>query len=481
MQAQTSHLPIIRSWHVAGAAVVAGLIVAIVAAIGGPAAGLALAGLVVGALMLAYAPGILFGLYLLIPFYKGALQIYMPIDLTILLAVANALQIVPYFIDGHSRHISRAGAALWFALLVLIMAGVLYAPDQGRALGRLASWVLLICLPISAAALRVGSRPAFVRQLLWTFLGMGVIEVVLGLSLMSTAQRLEVLGANTIAVARAALLVPLIAGLFALRSRFTLLRVAILVLIPASFVVAVASGSRGPILMLAILVVIGAIGFVLRRRTIAWRPTRGVLTLALASIAVFALTVSQVPSASLQRYVMLADFVEAGGVTGVDDSSLTRVVLADAAGQLFEANPFLGVGTAGYAELGPKTVGNGNADAYPHNALLQVAAEYGLVGIGIFVGLVVLALFRPRLARASEALKLVMLFFLFNAMISGDVFDDRMLWGLLMLILLVGARPASTGAGELPVTAGSPDTRGVRSAPNDSLGGSRPDPTPSTI
>jgi O-antigen ligase len=272
------------------------------------------------------------------------------------------------------------------------------------------------------------------------------------------------------------------AGLIALRSHFTVIRLTVLVLIPASFVVAVASGSRGPILMLGILVAIGAVGFVLRRRTVTWRPPRGVFALGLASIVVFTLTVSQIPNESLQRYVMLADFVEAGGVTtGVDDSSLTRVVLAEAAVKLFEANPYFGMGTAGYAALGPKTVGNGNADAYPHNALLQFAADYGLVGIGIFVGLLMFALSRPRLDEAAQALKFVMLFFLFNAMVSGDVFDDRMLWGLLVLILLVDGRPSSERAGELPVKAGSPDAPGARSASNDPLGGSRPDPAPSTI
>jgi hypothetical protein len=66
-----------------------------------------------------------------------------------------------------------------------------------------------------------------------------------------------------------------------------------------------------------------------------------------------------------------------------------------------------------------------------------------MVGVVIFAGLVILA-FTRRLPPGSEggALRVALLFFLLSAMVSGDIFTDRLTWGLLMLILLIDV-PAS--------------------------------------
>jgi O-antigen ligase len=273
-----------------------------------------------------------------------------------------------------------------------------------------------------------------------------------------------------------------LAGLIALRSRFTLVRLTVLVLIPASFVVAISSGSRGPIIMLGIVIVIAALLWVLRGRRMTWRPSGGILALGLASVVVLAFTVSQIPGESLQRFVSFSEFLQSGGTTtGVDNSSLTRVYLYDAALKLFEQHPVIGVGTAGYATLGPRVIGTGNTDEYPHNAVLQFAAEYGLVGLAIFSGLILLALFRPVPDDASRALKLLMLFFFFNAMVSGDVFDDRTLWGLVMLILLVDVRRAAIEGDGARVTAVSYATVEDGTGSGDPVGDGHHDPAPSAI
>jgi O-antigen ligase len=481
MQAPLSHLPSTRSWLIAGGAALAGLGVAVVCAIGGPTAGVAVGALVAGALIFVYAPGVLFGFYLLIPFYKADMQAYFPIDLTLMLALANGLQIVPLVFDRQRRSISRWGFVFWGALLVVIMVGVLYAPDQSVAMRRLTNWVFLVCLPISAAALRVGSRPAYVHQLLWTLLGMGVVEVVLGLTLLSSTERLQVLGANTIAVSVAALLLPLLAALFALRSR-AIVRLVLYVLIPASFVVALASGSRGPILMFAIVATIGTVAFVLKRRKVAWRPSRSIVALGLASIVVLTVTISQVPAQSLARFGFLFNFVEAGGATaGVDDSSLIRVYMFDAAFGLFEEHPLFGAGTAGFASLGPQDVGAPVSDGYPHNAALQFAAEHGLLGLTVVGGLLVLALLRRLPDDSSRALKYVLLFFVLCAMVSGDIFEDRTTWGLLMLILLIDVRAFAPSTLTAQAIATPTEGDGPGGSAGDPWGERGRDPTPSAI
>ena len=114
-----------RGWV---AVLVIGPIAAAIAVVAGSTAILLL---VLGAVMafgFAVMPGVLFAAYLLIPFYKAVVQPYSPIDITVLLALLNVLQIVPIILDRRPRHLSRVGIALWVALALLILAGALWAP-----------------------------------------------------------------------------------------------------------------------------------------------------------------------------------------------------------------------------------------------------------------------------------------------------------------------------------------------------------------
>jgi len=362
------------------------------------------------------------------------------------LSVLVSLQIIPLLTTHRPRTIPWLVLGLWAALATLIFIGMAYAPDQELAESRTINWIALVAVPLGIGALRVGSEPRAVRHLLWVIFLIGTVSVLSGLLQLSSEQRLTALNTDTIAAGRAALLVPILAVTFVLPRGVLLMQVVTVALIPASLIVSVASGSRGPLLVLFVLAVVWGLRWLTRasgpgRRSI-WIPVAVVI----ASIGLISVVAANVPGESIDRYTSLGSFVEgalAGDVnpSAGDVSAGTRLTLYQGAWAMFEDNPLIGAGTAGFAATSARYVGASDADLYPHNALLQFAAEYGVLGIALFGILVVLALIRALPSGDPTAIRALFVFALLNAMVSGNIFDDRTLWGLLLLVLLVDATP----------------------------------------
>jgi O-antigen ligase len=411
-------------------------------------------------------PGFLLAAYLLIPFYKGAVQPYLPVDLTVVLGAVNLLQAIPLVLDTRPRWVSRPGVALWFALGVLVLAGTLYAPDQSLALGTTTRFWVLVIVPLLVACMRVAAEPRLVRQLVWSFFGMGILTVALGLSQLSGADRLVLLGMNTIQVSLAALLVPLIGVPFVLVEGRPGLRWLTLGLIPVAFIVAVAAGSRGPILTLLVLAVLAGLRHVAAGRRISRRVALGALVAAVATVALLAVASAVLPARSLERFSLFGSFV--AGFLGGDPSSATgdtsseaRVRLLGAATQMFMDHPLLGAGTSGFDTLSPAYLSPLFADRYPHNSVLQFAAEFGLVGLALFSTIVVVAITRRVPAtRAWTAVRAATVYFLLNSLLSGDILEDRMTWGFLLLLItartVIQTNAAAADPPPVPAVASGP-------------------------
>jgi len=437
-------------------ALAAGATTGIAVVLVGPTAALLLFAGIVGVIVAARWPGVLLAAYLLIPFYKAAVRDYTPIDLTVVLAVLNTLQVIPVIRSQRVPHVSYAAIVLWVALAILVFAGVLYAPDQTLAFSHAATYWALVFVPILPAALRAGSDPRHIRQFLWTLFGMGVLTVVLGLSSLSGPERLSMLGANTINSGLVALLVPILGVTFVFGEQIPLVSAATVVLVPAAIVVELASGSRGPLLALIALGVIAAMRSLGHPRSINWRLAGIVAGLACASLVVVSYAAGDLPRQSISRFGLLGDFVQTGMSGDLDSqvgdtSAAARVTLWGLAVSLFEDHPVLGVGTAGFEAVSPWLMGPGQTYSYPHNALLQVAAELGLLGVGVTGSLVLLALTRRLLPSSqSRALRSVLVFLLLETMLSGDIFSDRTTWGLVMLVLLMDV-PLARGPAETEI------------------------------
>lgn len=400
------------------------VVLGVAAAVTGP---LALVPLVAGAALVAIVrvPGAVLGAYLLIPFYKGFAQEFVPVDLTLLLAVANTLSLGAGVVLGERLRLDAAGVALWTLLTLAIVAGTLYAPDPDLAQQTLLGWTALVAIPL-LAVLRVGSDERAVRQLLWATFGFGCLVTVLGVLSLTPDQRLTVLGANTIGVARAALMVPIIAVGFVIHTR---LWPVALVVMPLALVVALASGARGPVVALTVVSV--AAGVARLRRGGAKRLVLGGAPLAAAAVA--AIIALAPPEISLNRFDVL--LAAASGESMGDVSVSARVFLYDLAVTMFVDRPLVGQGLGAFATLPLPW-------DYPHNLLLQIAAELGLLGAVVVIVLLWRAARRPRPGAAWATVGALALFYTVNAMVSGDAYADRTVWGFLLLLALASHRTA---------------------------------------
>jgi hypothetical protein len=441
-----------RTVHVALGAIALGA----AAAVWGPMLALALTAIAVLGWLWLRRPGLLLAAYLLIPFYKGSVDPYLPIDVTVVLAILLAGQLVFVVRPGYRLPFNRPALVLWAAIGLLVAIGTVYAPDQQLAVEHAAYWWALAAVPL-LAAVRVANEPDGVRDLCYGMFGLGVLVVLLGLLQIPENVRVSVLGTNTIGVGRAAALVPLI-GLVLFRRGPRLAQLGLVLLIPAAFVVEIGSGSRGP--LLALVVVAGLVA--LRNLLLGRLPSSRLLLASLIGLMLIGLTaLVALPSLSIlatDRFALLGDFIQSGvggnlNVAG-DTSSGTRVKLFELAVQMFANQPIVGYGTAGFEALALHELSALDYNEYPHNTLLQFAAEFGIVGVVAFLAFTALALANRRPSQpAWSALYLTFVFFLVNAMVSGDIYTDRMTWGLALLILCAPGESAPTaepGDAEVP-------------------------------
>jgi O-antigen ligase len=107
----------------------------------------------------------------------------------------------------------------------------------------------------------------------------------------------------------------------------------------------------------------------------------------------------------------------------------------------------LGVGWGNFfSVLSPGARLASGYDQYPHNLLLEVFVEAGwLVGTAVLILLVMTLGRLPKIAvdPYGAALCGIALFFILNAMVSGDVNDNRMMWAAVVSVWVAGQRAQS--------------------------------------
>jgi O-antigen ligase len=184
----------------------------------------------------------------------------------------------------------------------------------------------------------------------------------------------------------------------------------------------VSSGSRGPVIGLVVAlpsVLLWKAASPAMARRLAWS------LLAVGALAVVAV-VALVPPAATQRSLSIFQTTQETGDT-------SRIVLWGEAITAFSSNlthTLVGVGTGGYASIA--TTGAN----YPHNIVLEVGSELGVLGLlalAAFVISVVVRLLRLVAAGGESAgwsglLLTLFVFSLVNAQFSGDIPYNSGLW-----------------------------------------------------
>ncbi len=416
------------TWQVPILALFATLTIAVASAFVGP---LLLLPLLVAATLIALVhwPGVVLAAYLLIPLYKGFAQPFLPADLTVLLAVANVASLAIAVLLGERLRIDPRGFALWVLLTLIVAMGTLYAPDRAVAVASLAQWVALVAVPL-LAVLRITLNPRRVDQFASTLFVFGCVMVILGLLAYTPADRVTALGTSTLGVSRAALLVPILTIAWA-RGRLRWLG---MVLSPFAIFIALSTGSRAPVIALGVLALVW--GMTMLRRS----PARALAFAGLMIVATFgALFFLELPQAAMARFdALLSAAARADADAWVDTSIGTRLQLFDVAWSRFLQSPVIGWGTDAFE------VHNGTfLFSYPHSLLLEIAADLGTIGLTVVAAIIVVAV---RRSRQWPAILAVLGFTLLNNVVGGAAFEDRMVWGMLLLPLLAGSRDDDTPA-----------------------------------
>ena len=203
----------------------------------------------------------------------------------------------------------------------------------------------------------------------------------------------------------------------------------IVLILPAVYLL-VRSGARGPLISFVVVLVTYVVwlsGMHIRRR---WLMICGVGTLLVAALVL-------VPSNTFDMYQALVDPSIASSRDPSANSIQERIILMDLAIKEFLEHPLFGVGT------GNSSGGIG----YPHNAWVEVAAEFGIVGLLIFTTLCVVVIATAlkylrgaRQGRNDWLMNLAFAFFIFawvEALFSAYMGGDILLYGSMGMVSII--------------------------------------------
>ena len=383
---------------------------------------------------------------LYIGFFKSFESLrFMPVDLTLVCVLAVFVGVV-YSCVGRREHLRLPLPAA--ALVALLLPATLYAVTNPEAIDKRLKMVIPLLAVVGVATLVRSAR----RQRIWVWLHVlvGVALVATSVGVVDPTERFGTAGSNTIAAGRASgvavvvLLILMLTPGGLRRWWMKLLAIATTVWLADALI---STGSRGPVLACAASVLI----------VTAWSPGRGRLPRAVGGLAAVGV-----------GWLLLTDATGIGAtritrsLEGRDSLTASREDLWREALSAIPAHP-LGIGWGNFwALLPPSSRLDSGYVQYPHNFVLEIFLEAGwLAGIATVI-LVVLSLRRLRKGSAEPygaALFGIALFFVLNALVSGDLNDNRMMWAAVaMAWVSVQAAEAIAGpaAGPGPGTASRP-------------------------
>lgn len=349
--------------------------------------------------------------------YAGQLQAsplmsWFPVDLTLTLCALGAVACLMSVLGR--RQISiwillPIGLWMLFTLAALAAPGTEYAASKTRML---LIFTFFFALAPFALLKSHSQRKAFVVALAVVCLAGGVMTLIApdeGYDVIMLA------GTNTIGTARIAGTGALVFFVLALTLRSKMQRLWCLVTASLLVFVLAASGSRGPVLG----IIVGVAGVVFLAPALKKRRFGGIALTALGAVGAYWWASKEV--ATDRAFAWLSG--------ERDESTDIREYLWQVASERVAFEPFgAGLGGFGMNHDVPSSL------PYPHNLFLEVYYEAGwLTGtvLVIFIAVSLFLMWRRASEPVSAVLFGLLLFALANAMVSGDINDNRMMWMLL--------------------------------------------------
>ena len=328
-------------------------------------------------------------------------------------------------------------SSLFSGIAACILLGLIYSPSKSYATDKALRFLFITGWAYFGAILLIrdiGSLKKFLSTLVVVAIFMS-LDAAFCRQGAGTGQFVTVFGSNYIALARisgVALLA--IFGLFLEEAKGWTVKGGLVAVGFLLFWALMVAGARGPVIAFVISVLVYLFGSVRLSQGVRFNRFALNLGIAVVIIAVFiVIFANQIGiEVIINRFTVF--FQEEGGGT----SASQRWNYYDRAIELLKMSPFFGAGTGAF---GVEYYGE-DLRAYPHNILLELWAENGLLGlmlmlvmIGYTLGIRIVRL--PFLkAQESVIIRcLVVLgcFMLFNSMLSGDINDNRLLFTFLAL------------------------------------------------
>jgi O-antigen ligase len=387
--------------------------------------------------VLAAMPEVCLALFITAGAFKDELAVILRTgsDLTLILAGLLAAGLIVRGVRSGIRNVLPPGRlALFLTLVVLVMVTALLTAEANVYGSEKTLRFVALTAPTALAAAALLRSDLVLHRFLFAFMALGLVMTAAGTV---TGEGLRAFNATHIATGRVIGFGLIATVYFVGRWRRPAVMLPLISAGAAMVFGLLYSGSRGA--LAAFLVAMAATGLLLlglrqRRR---WAIAGLAATVTMVAVATVA-----APDAVRFMNERLRGVNAAAPYTGATGA---RLNLAQAAVEMLAANPVFGVGPGGYSlELGGPDAPRG---AYPHNILLEFGAEFGLVGLAAFLLLLGWALRHPLLALRPEAgavestplpsrakqpravLAVALLAYcLANALFSGDINDNRILF-----------------------------------------------------
>jgi O-antigen ligase len=382
-------------------------------------------------------PLALLALYLEVGLFKDeAVVKSLPVDATLALGLLIAALCGVRLVTGRVRAVPF-GYALTIAVVAISLVVSLGWSDGGSyGHNKVTTYLTVTMLAIGAPFFLFETWGDLRRFFTWTVV---VAVPVAGLALTHPARDSgRLAGDNTIGTSHLLCTAAIILLLVALGgSRW---RVPATIGAAGFIAIAAAVGSRGPILSLAVALVVTVTAWLLRA------PRKAAPVLAVAALGLAIVPFVSLPATSSERLSSAArDPVAA---YRRDD----RYGLAKEAVKLIDAHPIRGAGAGAFSAVDPLV-------KWPHNLFLELWSELGLVAVITVAGaiaVVLLGLFRtawrlPEHAPEQQLAYVMLAVFVFNAVtvqVTGDINQNRVFWGILAISWLVVAGKLTTSRGD---------------------------------
>ena len=371
------------------------------------------AGLAALYVLIRYAE-ITLALFFLIGMIKGDERLAStPLDLTVAVGGVVLFSICIRLIAGRQKLALPREYLLYLPLVAMMIISLAYTPDISGGLDKILRFFCLTSIGIIAPFVLFDSASKLRNFLFAVAIG-GLLVAINSLTMLGGQDRLvSPSGLNTELGAASAISLIIIWSLWFPKWSF-FKRMLFYPVLGVLAVALIGSGGRFANVSAVLCLIIGAL--------LCRKLFKDVAVV--AGLSLLALPFIWIPQASYDYLASLAHPPDAMG---------TRSDLMALGVKMFSEHPFFGVGIQGFRFLSPNPL----TYNYPHNLILELGSEMGIIAAVSFLALAACAFYEiwkqlrdPDLADNSlvPTVFLLLIFVFLDAMVSGDINDLRFMW-----------------------------------------------------